>query len=109
MTDQSDFQPKVSFRKHFGNDGTVYTQRITLPYSYFNKLRDCIQSEKSLGHPQKNKYSETSGDEFFLFPLKTIQGNGNFCYTELTITQRNFINLFLKLNLKNYNTYIIFK
>ena len=104
-----EFLPKISFRKHFGSDGTVYRQRITLPYSYFNKLRDCIRSEKALGYPQKSKYAQTSGDEFFLFGLTTIQGNGNFCYSELTITQRNFINLFLKLNLKDYNTYLIFK
>jgi len=103
-----EFLPRISFRKHFGSDGTVYRQRITLPYSYFNKLRDCIQSEKSLGYPQKSKYARTSGDEFLLFELTTIQGNGS-CYSELTITQRNFLNLFLKLKLKDYNTYLIFK
>lgn len=107
----NEFLPKISYRKHFGSDGTVYRQRITLPYSYFNKLRDIIQSEIALGYPQKNKYVQTSGDEMYLKEIRATQGRGktDFCYTEINHTQTRFLNLFLKLNLKDFNTYIIFK
>lgn len=93
---------KLSYQKHWGECGTVYTQRIKMTEDIFVQLRDAVQAEIALNYPRKEKYTQTSGYQFFLEPLKT---NGySLCY--LNHTQTRFVNLFLKLPLKDRNTYI---
>ena len=95
---------KVSYHKHWGNDGTVYNQSIRLTKEQFNHLGLAVQSEISLKLPRKNEYVFTNGYEVYLQPLKIV--NGRICF--LNHTQTRFINLFLKLDLKDRNTCLIF-
>lgn len=94
--------PKVSYAKHWGPDGTVYTQKVKIDKATFNKLKDNVASEIALKNPRKDEYVYTSGHEFYLEPLRLDK---NRCY--LNHTQTRFINLFLKLPLKDRNTSLV--
>ena len=108
--------PKVSYRKHFGKDGTVYGQRITIDFEILEKLNAAISSEIALDYPREKEYSDTSGyAQIYLTtikPLKVLIKNygtsASYIYG-LRNTQTRFINLFLKLKLKDMNTYLVIK
>ena len=95
---------KVSYQKRWGKDGTVYNQSIRLTKEQFNHLELAVQSEISLKLPRKNEYVFTNGYEVYLQPLKIV--NDRICF--LNHTQTIFINLFLKLDLKDRNTCLVF-
>lgn len=94
-------EPKISYNKYWSkHDGTVYDQKVKIDRATFEKLKDNVQSEIALKYPRKSEYVSTSGYEFYLKPL-VIESNG---VVELNHTQARFINLFLKLDLKDRNT-----
>ncbi len=96
---------KISYHKRW-NNGTVYDQAINISSELYNKLYDCIASELALNQPRKKEYVSTSGYEIFLYPL-SHRLKGHNCY--LTHTQTRFINLFLKLQLKDRNTCLLIR
>lgn len=93
---------KISYQKHFSPDGTVYNQRIKITREEWQNLLVAFVAEIAQGLPRKNEYIQTSGNEIFMTVPK-IWGD-NFVY--LNHTQTRFANLFLKLPLKNRNTYL---
>lgn len=102
------YNMKISYRKHWGNDGTVYNQRITITTKAFTALMDAVHAEIVLKYPRKEEYINTSGYEMYLEPLLLALSEKKF-YCYLNHTQTRFINLFLKLPLKNRNTYLLIK
>ncbi len=94
----------ISFKKRWADDGTVYNQAIKIDIHTFNKLNDAIRSELAMKQPRKKEYVYTSGYEFYLKPM-TIENNISF----LNHTQTRFINLFLKLKLKDRNTCLLIR
>ena len=46
---------KLSFRKRFAPDGTVYRQAISMKYDEFHKLQDCFNVEIILKLPRKKR------------------------------------------------------
>ena len=93
---------KLSFVKDYNTDtGNTHDQRLRMDNSVFERLRDAVDAEIAFQFPRKKEYVFTSGYEIFLKPLKRA---GNFCF--INHTQRRFINLFLKLPLKDRNTSI---
>lgn len=94
---------KISYRKHWSEDGTVYSQRIRMTKEEFASLSQAVDAEIALGYPRKARYAYTSGNElFYLRPL--MPDIDNLCH--LTLTQTRFINLFCKLPLLDRNTYL---
>ena len=91
---------KISFqRKWHPIEGTVYKQSVRIDKRTYEKLKDAVDAEIAHGLPRKKEYVSTSGYEIFLKPLKNENG---ICY--LNLTQTRFINLYLKLPLKDRNT-----
>ena len=97
---------KVSYHKRWDSSGTVYDQAIKINNDIYNRLFDCIAAELALSQPRKKEYVSTSGYEVFLYPL-SHGFNGKECF--LTHTQTRFINLFLKLTLKDRNTCLLIR
>lgn len=96
-------KPRISYVKHWHpTEGTVYTQTVRIDKRTYDHLRDAVASEIAMGYPQKDKYVWTSGYEFYLKPL-TLDGK-NLDISYLNHTQQRFINMFLKLPLKDRNT-----
>lgn len=100
-------QIKISYQKRWDMLGYVYDQRInSLSMNDLNVLNSQILREISLDYPRRDKYTYTNGDaECFLKPI--TEHIDNLYFTNHT--QRNFINLFLKLPLKDRNTSILIK
>lgn len=91
---------KISYQKHWHpTEGTTYDQTVKIDKRTYDHLRDAVASEIAMGRPQKDKYVWTSGYEFYLKPL--VLENG---VVYLNHTQTRFINMFLKLPLKDRNT-----
>ncbi len=95
----------ISFKKRWADDGAVHDQAIKIDIHTFNKLNDAIHSELALKQPRKREYVYTSGYEFYLQPMKIENNNISF----LNHTQTRFINLFLKLPLKDKNTCLLIR
>jgi hypothetical protein len=92
---------KISYQKHWGPDGTAYTQRIRMSGEEYSRLYDAFSAEIARGLPRKDEYINTSDYEVFM-RHPAIQ----FGLVYLNLTQTRFANLFLKLPLKDRNTYI---
>lgn len=92
---------KVSYRTHHSPDGTVYDQRIKMTFNEADRLLGAMYAEIAQKLPRKKEYVQTSGYEIYM----TMPKNENNHY-HLNHTQTRFINLFLKLPLKDRNTYI---
>lgn len=98
-------KPVLSYQKRFSPDGCVFKQSIRIDRDTLDVLRNAINSEIALKYPRKKEYVQTSGYEIFLKPIKVENG-----IVYLTHTQTRFINLFLKLNLKEYyNTCLLIR
>ena len=97
-------QATISFNKRWASDGAVHDQAIKIDAATFNKLNDAIHSELTLKQPRRKEYVYTSGYEFYLEPMK-VENNISF----LNHTQTRFINLFLKLKLKDRNTCLLIR
>jgi len=95
----------ISFKKRWADDGAVHDQAVKIDIHTFNKLNDAIRSELELKQPRKKEYVYTSGYEFYLQPM-TLDNNHD-CF--LNHTQTRFINLFLKLKLKDRNTCLLIR
>lgn len=95
---------KISYHKRFDSNGTVYDQAIRITKEQFKHLELALHSELSLNLPRKKEYVYTSGYELYLKPLRLF--NDKVCF--LNHTQVRFINLFLKLSLKDRNTCLLF-
>jgi len=92
-------KPTISFQRYHGTDGTVYDQTIKIDNRTYDHLQGAVASEIAMGKPQKDKYVSTSGYEMYLEPLKLENG-----IVDMNHTQTRFINMFLKLPLKDRNT-----
>lgn len=102
--------PFLSYRKFFGKDGTVYSQRINISWDIFQKLSQEIKDEIKSGYPRKALYAETSGDELFFLKDISMTHYSTLWIDELTYTQAKFIILFLGLKFKKgYNSYLVIK
>ena len=97
---------KISYQKHIQpKTGTIYDQAISLEVSQFCKLADAIYCERALDFPREKEYSNTSGyAEMYLNPLRKEK---NICF--LNHTQTRFLNIFMKLDLKDRNTCLLIK
>lgn len=94
---------KISFHKRFDSDGAVYTQAINITREQLKHLEVAVHGEIEMKFPRKKEYVFTSGYETFLKPLR---GN-DVVFMNHTTTR--FINLFLKLDLKDRNTCLLIK
>lgn len=94
---------KISFQKHFSQEGTVYSQRISMTLEEFNALKLAFYAEIQKGLPRKSEYIFTSGYEIFMKMI--VKNKNNLCY--MNNTQKKFANIFLKLPLKDRNTYLL--
>jgi hypothetical protein len=99
---------KVGYHKRFSKDGTVYTQSVRINMNTLISLREVRQSEIDLGFPRRKEYDPTGYHDIPHFSCR-YEGVGKkaTCYSYMTLTQTRFSNLFLKLNLKDRNTYLI--
>ena len=93
---------KTSYHKRWDGNGVCYTQAIKINKKIANQLRDCIDAEIAQGLPNKDKYVSTPGYETFLKPI-----NPNNRIIFLNHTQLKFVNMFLKLQLKDRNTCLL--
>lgn len=96
---------KISYQKRWDKEGTVYDQTISITANELTHLENAVISEISLNLPRKKEYVFTSGYEMFLKPLKIVNDKIIF----LNHTQARFLNLFMKLQLKDRNTCLIIK
>lgn len=87
--------PKVLNCRKRSISGEVYEQVLKLSKETMNVLQLAIRSEIALGFPRSNEYMAEE-------PLRELTPGGRKVF--LTNTQRNFINLYLRLNLKNKKT-----
>lgn len=106
MNNFTQTQLTVSYRTRFEpNEGTVYRQAVRMDAATFDKLKDFVLCEMAMDNPRKKEYVSTFGGETFLKPLRNEKG---ICY--LNNTQTRFVNLFLKLKLKEgRNTCILIR
>jgi len=95
----------ISYKKRWAEDGSVHDQAIKIDIHTFNKLNDAIRSELALKQPRRKEYVFTSGYEFYLKPMTMEANHISF----LNHTQTRFINLFLKLDLKDRNTCLLIR
>ena len=95
---------KVFPRTASGPDGTVYRQCIAVNQTTFARLRKIASEEIAASLPGKARYVSTPGYEVFMKPLEADDKNPSLCF--LNHTQTRFINLLLKADLKNENTFI---
>lgn len=96
--------PVLSQVKVFDKEGNVYDQRIRITSDLLANLKSCFESEIVFELPRKKEYIFTSGYEVF---MKRLSAGEKVIY--LNHTQTRFINLFLKLPLKDKNTYLVIK
>lgn len=97
---------KISYHKRIDpNNGAVYSQAISITKEKYNKLANTILCEIALKYPREEEYSNTSGyAEIYLNPLRKEK---NICF--LNHTQTRFLNIFMKLDLKDRNTCLLIK
>jgi len=91
-------KPKISYHKRWDAEGTVYTQCISISKLILDTLKTEVLNEIKQGYKNKEQYVFTSGCEFYLKPITQTS------LVYLNHTQTRFINLFLKLDLKDRNT-----
>jgi len=96
---------KISYPHVIGNNA-IYCQRINgLIRKNIELFNDAIRAEIAMEYPRRAEYSDTNGyAEAFLTPMRYDRVDKNRVY--INHTQRRFINLFLKLNLKDRNTFL---
>lgn len=94
---------KISYHNRFNSEGTVYNQAISITSEQLKHLELAIHAEIALGYPRKKEYVFTSLGELFLKPLR---GN-DVLFMNSTTTR--FVNLFLKLDLKERNTCLLIR
>lgn len=94
---------KISYHKRFDSQGTTYSQAISITRQQLKNLEVAIHAEIALGYPRKKEYVYTSLGELFLKPLR---GN-DVVFMNHTTTR--FVNLFLKLDLKERNTCLLIR
>lgn len=94
---------KISYHKRFSSEGTAYDQAISITSEQLKHLELAVQAEIQLGQPRKKEYVFTSGYGIFLKPLR---GN-DIVFMNSTTTR--FVNLFLKLDLKDRNTCLLIR
>lgn len=87
----------ISYHKRYDDNGTVYNQTINITNDTFKRLKDIRQAEIVL----KNTFIKDDLYKGYYLnqPLKKI---GNIVF--LNLTQRDFFNKYLKLDLKDRNT-----
>lgn len=93
---------KISYHKRWDENGTVYNQAIRINKREALILSNAIDSELALKMPRKKEYVFTSGYEIFLKPIHPLNK-----IVFLNHTQTRFLNLFLKLPLKDRNTCLL--
>ena len=96
---------KISYQKRWNKEGIVYDQTISITEHELTHLENAVISKISLNLPRKKEYVFTNGYEMFLKPLKIVNDKIIF----LNNTQSRFLNLFMKLRLKDRNTCLIIK
>lgn len=95
---------KVSYHKRFDSEGCSYNQAISISRKQFDELYNKIDAERCMNFPRKGEYVHTAGYELYLYRPYTVDG-----VSYLNHTQTRFINLFLKLNLKDWNTCLLIR
>lgn len=101
---------KVSYRKHFGESGTVYTQRVRMTYQEWSNLYAAFQAELARNLPRKKEYLWTSGSETYMrMPqTTTVRNTSGDVLVYLNLTQARFAALFLPVSLhEDRNTYLL--
>ena len=83
--------------------GTCYKQEIGIDEKTFEALQDCIAAEIAMDYPRAKEYVTT--DKRFLKELDLGGTRDNLVFLNHTTTR--FINIFLKLDLADENTYIL--
>lgn len=86
----------INYQKHWDENGTCYSQTVNISRKTLDKLKDILQSKIILNH----KKVLTSD----IFWLKSSFGEVENGLVFTNLTQRDFFNRYLKLNLKDRNT-----
>lgn len=97
-------KPKISYRKRWSPDGTVYDQAISIDVPTYLALDDAVRAEIAQGYPRQEQYV-SSYYTLYLKPLKVESNN----IVWANHTQMRFINMFLKLRLLDRNTYLMIR
>jgi len=87
----------INYRKRFDKTGCVYNQTINITKNTLSKLKDILQCETVLPRYKKD-------DMVARRNLTTSFGAIENGYVYMNLTQREYFNQYLKLNLKNRNT-----
>ena len=93
---------KISYQKHWSEDGTVYNQRVKI--SYIDYLRFVTEMTLEIYHnfPLKDKYCFNENDTIFMY-RKNIEDKIVYLHS----TERRFFCLMMDIKLKDRNTYLV--
>ena len=88
---------KVSYQKHYGENGTIYTQNLRVFKPIYQAINECILKEIELGYPNYKHYThDINNAKWYLEPLKD-----NITY--LNLTQIKWIKWFLSTYMQVLN------
>jgi len=96
---------KISYRKYFGTDGTVYHQRVRISKDTYQAINNAIENEIENGFINNKFYCQSCGDNYVQFYLKPVESKDSI--ETCNLTTKNFIAYYLNLNLKDMNTYLV--
>ena len=92
-------QTRLLKKPIFDKNGYAYKQEISVEQKVFDMLQDIIDTEINMGYPRKNEYSNSNTNYLERFDIVD-----NKVFLNLTTTR--FLNIYLKLDLENENTYL---
>lgn len=91
---------KVSYQKHYGNNGAIYNQTIVVYKPIYLAINECILSEIKMGYPNYKHYThDLNNAKLYLEPLKE-----GITYLNLTTTKwiKWFLSTYMQvLNMDN--------
>lgn len=96
---------KISYQKQYGNNGTVYTQKITIPKELAFYINSKIQNEKMCCFRNDNLYKKMGIYDFNKLDLYLDYIDFDKI-NYLSITQLRFIKYYLILNVEDTLKYV---
>ena len=93
---------KISYQKHWSEEGTVYNQRVKISKIDYFMFFQYITLEMSSNFPLKDKYCFNECDTIYMH-RKNIEDKIVFLHS----TERRFFCLMMDIKLKDRNTYLV--
>jgi len=93
---------KVSYQKHWSEDGTVYTQRVKISREDYLTFCEEMDLEFINKFPFKKHYCHTDSDTIY---MRSKDTNAKVVY--LKSTETRFFCFMMMINLKDRNTYLV--